>query len=748
MLAVKETQRRIREEVRRELGLPTAPPAPSPSLSPPTNSADFAPPSPPPQLKRDRVLAAAEQDDVDALRQLAAESGGFETSELRRAAWPVLLRCDRKGKQRALDEDEASPAEALASLPVRDHERQVKLDIARSLVNYPKDVKDENREALRERLETAILTVLRRHPALQYFQGYHDIVSVLLLTLDDDDLLVSVAERLSLHHIRDSIGAGLEPTLGYLKLVHRLIRQVDPELHSAVNQAASMPFFALSWALTLLSHDLESVSVIARLFDFLLARNPAMIVYLVVAILLTKRDDIVSVAAEHSHDDPAIIHSALSQLPTIVLDFPPPPSFPSPPITPTLPSSLGNEHGKLSPSAETEYTDEDLMSSASLAGSSSTSALTDLTLSPTLTASTSPTDLSESLTSHSEASPSASGLRQRRGHGRAFSLADSFGSSSSFGMNDYYGEHDDSLHALDDSMLADPDCDVGLPSSSSFSSLGGHRRSSTSRTPSPPRTPPAAAQVLRTEALASSSPIPPPRLVRADDLIQKALELWEAVPLSSLPSSSSSSDEPPSLRAEDVLGPSSCVFTYPRSQEGTLSDEEAEEIVAEGGEAVVRPGALLPDPTPAGEGEQEGEEGEADDYEVVEKPGSGGGRGARKVRRKSTLGGGGGAVRLNLGPHGWLVLGGAAVATAAVAYGVYRQGGGVGGAGQGGAAGLGTAGVGLGTTAGGLGIVGGGGGGFAVQAPAGGGVGGVGGGGSGGMGLAARLAEGMEGRLV
>lgn len=68
------------------------------------------------------------------------------------------------------------------------------------------------------------------------------------------------------------------------RLAHRLIQRVDPEMYSLVNQAASMPFFALSWALTLFSHDLYEVSVIARLFDFLLAHNPAMISYLVVAV--------------------------------------------------------------------------------------------------------------------------------------------------------------------------------------------------------------------------------------------------------------------------------------------------------------------------------------------------------------------------------------------------------------------------------------------------------------------------------
>jgi len=47
-----------------------------------------------------------------------------------------------------------------------------------------------------------------------------------------------------------------------------------------------MPFFALSWVLTWFSHDLESVAVVARLFDFLVAHNPVMVCYLVVAVRL------------------------------------------------------------------------------------------------------------------------------------------------------------------------------------------------------------------------------------------------------------------------------------------------------------------------------------------------------------------------------------------------------------------------------------------------------------------------------
>lgn len=80
------------------------------------------------------------------------------------------------------------------------------------------------------------MTTLRRHPSLQYFQGYHDvrsllipslrcpayrrriqIISVLLLTLEDEQISLEAAERMSLHRLRDSMGSGLEPVLGYLR---------------------------------------------------------------------------------------------------------------------------------------------------------------------------------------------------------------------------------------------------------------------------------------------------------------------------------------------------------------------------------------------------------------------------------------------------------------------------------------------------------------------------------------------------
>ena len=62
----------------------------------------------------------------------------------------------------------------------------------------------------------------RKASTNEYLQGYHDIISVLILTMapsDNDDLerVESATEKLSLHRLRDAMGPGLEPLLGMLR---------------------------------------------------------------------------------------------------------------------------------------------------------------------------------------------------------------------------------------------------------------------------------------------------------------------------------------------------------------------------------------------------------------------------------------------------------------------------------------------------------------------------------------------------
>lgn len=95
-------------------------------------------------------------------------------------------------------------------------EYQIKLDTTRSFVLYPHNPSDHQRGQLQTDLHELIVALFRKRPKLNYFQGYHDIVSVLFLTLPKQ-LQLPCVEKLSLHRLRDSMGVGLEPVLGLLR---------------------------------------------------------------------------------------------------------------------------------------------------------------------------------------------------------------------------------------------------------------------------------------------------------------------------------------------------------------------------------------------------------------------------------------------------------------------------------------------------------------------------------------------------
>lgn len=194
----------------------------------------------------------------------------------------------------------------------------------------------------RKQLSHLVLTTLNRHPALHYFQGYHDILSVVLLTLapqppsplpteteqdpsmlfadaTQQALLVLVTERISLHVIRDSLTRDLLPIMGQLKLLGNLIRLCDPALAELVDRASPLPFFALPWLLTLLTHDAGEVVVMQKVLGFVLAFGPSAAIYLCAAVLLQRKEELITMDPDEL-EDPAILHTIFGRLPHIVAD--------------------------------------------------------------------------------------------------------------------------------------------------------------------------------------------------------------------------------------------------------------------------------------------------------------------------------------------------------------------------------------------------------------------------------------------
>lgn len=249
------------------------------------------------------ILAACEEpQDLDLLIRLATSTGGLINDEVRKVAWPLLL------GYRSEESELNGSARSWRDLPIHKDEDQVELDVNRSFIYYPKNESERQLDRRKRELSSVIIEVLREHPMLSYFQGFHDIVQVFLLVLGVDQAPNAVA-HISLLRIRDFMLPSLSASLAHLNLLPTILYAVDRKLCLHLSQ--TQPFFALAATLTLYAHDIQEYSDIARLFDFLIAQPAVVSIYFFAVIILSRRDELFEIPA----DEPEMLHSVLSKLP-------------------------------------------------------------------------------------------------------------------------------------------------------------------------------------------------------------------------------------------------------------------------------------------------------------------------------------------------------------------------------------------------------------------------------------------------
>ncbi|XP_062986017.1 TBC1 domain family member 20-like isoform X1 [Elgaria multicarinata webbii] len=256
------------------------------------------------QKKQKRLLIhrALTRDpvDVESLRGAAFSQGGLLTDEVRRKVWPKLLGVN------------------VYSLPpkpgrdVRQNHRdynQVLLDVRRSTRRFPPGMHEEQREILQEQLIGVILQVLRAHPELHYYQGYHDI-AVTLLLVSGERMSIALLERLSTLHLRDFMDPTMDSTKHILNYLMPILQRESPRLHDFMQRAEVGTIFALSWLITWYGHVLTNFHHILRLYDFFLASHPLMAVYFAAAIVLYREEEVLACDC-----DMPSIHQLLSRIP-------------------------------------------------------------------------------------------------------------------------------------------------------------------------------------------------------------------------------------------------------------------------------------------------------------------------------------------------------------------------------------------------------------------------------------------------
>eukprot|EP01012_Entosiphon_sulcatum_P044201 TRINITY_DN58789_c0_g1_i1.p1 TRINITY_DN58789_c0_g1~~TRINITY_DN58789_c0_g1_i1.p1 ORF type:complete len:396 (+),score=74.02 TRINITY_DN58789_c0_g1_i1:64-1251(+) len=248
-----------------------------------------------------------DQDDIDmkVLRRLAV-AHGFVTTEVRKKAWPKLLGVNVWTATvpycRALTGlTEGSP------WPMCRERDQVEKDVDRSLWFMR-----EEKGLYRQQLGRMINWVLHEEPSACYYQGLHDVASVLLVVCGE-----SIAAVLLLQLVRSYLAEFVLPDIkgvtNALTLVHVLISLEDPPLaaHLLSADLGDAAHFTLSWVLTWFSHPLDmDIPTACRLFDVFLSTHPLMSVYLAAAVVVHRRE-----AALAAEADFAELYSLLHTLP-------------------------------------------------------------------------------------------------------------------------------------------------------------------------------------------------------------------------------------------------------------------------------------------------------------------------------------------------------------------------------------------------------------------------------------------------
>merc|ERR1712137_6925 len=210
--------------------------------------------------------------------------------DLRARCWCLLLHVDDANQEDNLTENTSHQALDI-----------VTKDVERSMWSWGTcQHHPQQRTKYRAQLKSTINSLLTHHPELHYYQGYHDVATVLIMCLHKTNLVYACLERLSTSYLRDCMYTRLDAVIQHLSMLIPIIQCADPELARFLKASEVDPTFAISWILTWFSHNITDPVSIYRLFDFFLSSHPLQPLYFSAAMVLLARDEVLSKRCEMS----------------------------------------------------------------------------------------------------------------------------------------------------------------------------------------------------------------------------------------------------------------------------------------------------------------------------------------------------------------------------------------------------------------------------------------------------------------
>jgi hypothetical protein len=168
---------------------------------------------------------------------------------------------------------------------------QVVLDVDRSIRRFPPSIREAQRLSMQDQLVRLIMRILIRNPSLHYYQGFHDICVTFLIILGEDDAFFAMNNLVN-SHLHRFMEKTTDSVAFILELIPLLVHRKDPILFEFLEKSEVGNIYGLSWVLTWFGHSLNSYRQLGRLFDLFIVNHELFCVYLVAAIVLHKRDEI------------------------------------------------------------------------------------------------------------------------------------------------------------------------------------------------------------------------------------------------------------------------------------------------------------------------------------------------------------------------------------------------------------------------------------------------------------------------
>ncbi|CAF0712881.1 unnamed protein product [Brachionus calyciflorus] len=253
-------------------------------------------------------------DNYDLIRKMAIEKYGFVSKNFRRKAWPILIlhKIKSLGSPDLIMNSFISIYENMTESQIKNNKyyNQVTLDVVRTLKRFPPEISDKLRLKLQDQLIDLICKILIKHDNLHYYQGYHDICITFLLVAGVQNCLPLI-ENLTLTHLTCYMESTMESTMKLLFNIMPLIDKLDPQVAEHIQRAELGVIFGLSWLITWYSHVMENLKIILRLYDFFIATDPLMPIYLGAIIVADKADVILEIDC-----DMASLHTVISKFPS------------------------------------------------------------------------------------------------------------------------------------------------------------------------------------------------------------------------------------------------------------------------------------------------------------------------------------------------------------------------------------------------------------------------------------------------